>query len=178
MPDFLALPIEDLRTLAADPKMGEAALERINARIAELERPVEPPHPIQEGPSSVKVVTKSGHRRGKQNLTETRAFRMLIAPRIAKGEIVRAQFEAMTLHVHGVCKYTPDWCCWMPPECAYPIWLIEVKGAHIREKDVLRFKAATKEYPWLRFSMVQWDRKEKKWRVRYDKQPEVSDGHS
>lgn len=171
MPDFLDLPVGDLRKLLNDPRMGDAQKERIEARIALLEKSAATaPAALALGGSSKTTTLSTGKRRGKQNATETRAFKDLVAPRLATGEIVRAEFEAITFHVHGFAKYTPDWTCWLPDG---GLWLIEVKGAHIREKDKLRFLAHAKARPWLRWSMVQWDRKERRWRVRYDKKPEV-----
>lgn len=174
MPDFLDLPVGDLRKLLNDPRMGDAQKERIEQRIALLEKSAAtPPVALALGGSSKTTTLSTGKRRGKQNQTETRAFRDLIAPRLATGEIVRAEFEAITFHVHGFAKYTPDHVCWMPPECPYDLWLIEVKGAHVREKDKLRFLGHAKARPWLRWTMVQWSRAEKRWIVRYDKKPEV-----
>ncbi|HET7321205.1 MAG TPA: hypothetical protein VFI96_01840, partial [Longimicrobiaceae bacterium] len=78
MADFAALDLDTLRKLAADERMGPAQQERIAARIAELAQAPEPPG---ESPCSLTREVKPGKRRGKQNLTETRAFKDLIAPR-------------------------------------------------------------------------------------------------
>lgn len=65
-------------------------------------------------------------------------------------------FEPIKLRIDASCWYTPDFWC---PEflCFY-----EVKGPHIFEDAVIKFKAARALHPWARFEM--WQRWLGEWR--------------
>ncbi len=110
-------------------------------------------------------------RRGKMNKTEAE-FAMILEAQKRKGEILRAEFEGITLRWADM-RYTPDFVAfgWSGDGSdkyfgfGYKgIKLIEVKGAHIWDRDIVRFKGARAYWPEFQFEMHQktkagWQRK-------------------
>jgi hypothetical protein len=101
------------------------------------------------------------------NQTEERFARDVLEPLQAGGGLVRHEFEATTWHVHRFAKYTPDWTCTMPD---LSLWFVEIKGGVIHEASRLRYRGHSMARPWHRWTMVQWERKAKLWRVVHDSQ--------
>ena len=65
-------------------------------------------------------------------------------------------YEAMTLHVAASLKYTPDWIVYRRGGGgSEELEFHEVKGAHIREKDWIRFKLAVEKFPRHTFVLAQ-----------------------
>lgn len=159
--DFARADRTTLERILQDPQFGEALKDRARARLATLTSP-------EAGTPASKPV-RPGKRRGEPNQTETRFLTDILEAMVAAGEVVRVEFEPVTFHIHGVGRYTPDWVGWLPDG---GLWCWEVKGAHIREQDRVRWKAHSTERPWIRWTMVQW--KDGRWKTLYDRQPEVS----
>ncbi len=82
-------------------------------------------------------------RRGKMNKTEAE-YAMILEAMKRKGEILRYEFEGITLRFANV-KYTPDFVVWFKHGLGKVITFIEVKGPFIRgnrERAVERFRHA------------------------------------
>ncbi len=111
-------------------------------------------------------------RRGKMNKTEAE-FAMRLEAMKRAGEILRFEFEGITLRWADM-RYTPDFVVfWLSNDKTIPksaqrivIKLIEVKGAHIWDRDIVRFKGARAYWPEFQFEM--WQRtKAKGWQRKY-----------
>ncbi len=111
--------------------------------------------------------TRVGLRCG-MNKTEAE-FAMILEDRRRCGEILRYEFEGITLRFAGV-KYTPDFVVFVRsiPSLNYApsieIKFIEVKGPFIkgnRERAVERFRHA-KTY-WPEFTFEMWQKKDGSW---------------
>lgn len=98
----------------------------------------------------------TGKKRGEQNALEQRFAKEVLSVMILSGELVRFEYEAITLHVHGIgSKFTADFVGWEPS--GRPVFY-EVKGArHVHEASVLRVKAHAAARPWLRFVIFKHD---------------------
>lgn len=98
-----------------------------------------------------------GTRRGILNKTEAE-FALRLEAMKRNGEILRYEYEGMTLRWAGM-RYTPDFVVFrrtMPEdEQPWPIMLIEVKGGHIWDRDIVRFKGARAHWPEFSFEMHQ-----------------------
>lgn len=108
----------------------------------------------------------------KMNKTEAEYALILEAMR-HRGEILRWEYEGITLRWADM-KYTPDFLAfgvvrqisgeisvWNP----YWVRIIEVKGAHIWDRDIVRFKGARAYWPEFAFEMHQ--KKQREWRRIY-----------
>ena len=105
------------------------------------------------------------------NKTEAQFALMLEAQKRA-GEILRYEFEGIALRWADM-RYTPDFVVFEYYDNELPmhqrqqsgIKLIEVKGAHIWDRDIVRFKGARAYWPEFAFEMWQlkkghgWNRK-------------------
>jgi hypothetical protein len=109
--------------------------------------------------------------RGTMNATESE-FALYLEALKRSGEILRYEFEGMTLRWADM-RYTPDFVVfepittefkWKPGVWPVKVKLIEVKGAHIWSRDLVRFKGARAYWPEFQFEMHQktksgWKRK-------------------
>jgi hypothetical protein len=113
----------------------------------------------------------------RMNKTE-REFSFILEAMKRRGEILRYEFEGITLRWADM-KYTPDFVVFSnvmqmlkqmevikPGEYTTVEWsglkLIEVKGAHIWDRDIVRFKGARAYWPEFAFEMHQ--KKEGQWK--------------
>lgn len=101
---------------------------------------------------------RTGTRRGIPNKTEAEFALRLEAMKRA-GEILRYEYEGMTLRWAGM-RYTPDFVVFWRDITESGIWtdgikLIEVKGGHIWDRDIVRFKGARAHWPEFSFEMHQ-----------------------
>jgi hypothetical protein len=124
---------------------------------------VNPPSlPEVEAKTISTASTASGKaKRGVMNNTEAEFALYLLALK-QKGEILRYEFEGITLRWADM-KYTPDFvvfdtseihCLHSGPK-AVRLKLIEVKGGHIWDRDIVRFKGARAYWPEFAFEMHQ-----------------------
>ena len=103
----------------------------------------------------------SARRRGNMNKTEAE-FALILEGMKCNGEISRYEFEGITVSWANM-KYTPDFVVFYtifltsnnPKEMLTNIKLIEVKGAHIWDRDIVRFKGARAYWPEFAFEMHQ-----------------------
>jgi len=120
--------------------------------------------------------SESLRRRGIMNKTETEYALVLDAMK-GFGQILRWEFEGITLRWADM-RYTPDFVVFNSPMFAcdssgqtaviggsYLITLIEVKGAHIWSRDVVRFKGARAFWPEFRFEM--WQKTKAGWKQKF-----------
>lgn len=148
MTDLATADPETLRAALRSPILGEAAKERIRAQLATVESlsTTEPPAPTR--------------RRGIPNQTELRYADEILEPMRSSGEILRYEFEGLTLFIPDLGRYTPDYVLWLP---SGGIAVDEVKGGHLWPDKVMKFKASAKERPWVPHRMTQW--KDGRWTV-------------
>lgn len=98
-------------------------------------------------------------RRGNMNRTE-RAHSIILEARRQAGEIVSWRFEGIRLKWGHDLKtgssmhYCPDFVVFLK-DSERPL-LIEVKGKHIRDRDIVRFKGCRASWPEFDFQMLQW----------------------
>lgn len=111
-------------------------------------------------------------KRGVMNKTESE-FALYLEAQKRIGEILRYEFEGITLRWADM-RYTPDFVVFVHREqwttkngrlCnPMELKLIEVKGGHIWDRDIVRFKGARAYWPEFAFEMHQktkqgWNRK-------------------
>lgn len=104
----------------------------------------------------------------KPNKTEAEYGRILESMK-SRGEIIEYRYEGITLKWADM-RYTPDWFViteralsgvieFNVADQSKPDWvrikLIEVKGAHIWDRDTVRFKGARAAWPMFAFEMHQ-----------------------
>lgn len=100
------------------------------------------------------------------NQTE-REFGAILAAQQIKTKILRYKFQGVTLLWGDGMRYTPDWwvttgLCKLPDgRVYYSFKAIEVKGAKIWDRDIVRFKGAKAE--WTEFDFEMWQKKEGRW---------------
>ena len=103
---------------------------------------------------------RKGKKRREMNRTEAEFSRHLERKLLA-GEIVSYDYEGMTLRF-GDLKYTPDFVAIESVEGEHvKIVFYEVKGGHIFDAGLVRWKAAKHNYPLFRFEM--WQKKKGEW---------------
>src|SRR6266705_387056 len=106
------------------------------------------------GFDEAKVVPSSTLRRARQpNKTEA-AYGLILEAMKRKGDILRYEYEGITLRWADM-KYTPDFICFSVNDPWWSIKLIEVKGAHIWDRDIVRFKGARAYWPEFSFELHQ-----------------------
>ena len=105
-------------------------------------------------------------KRGGMNKTESE-FALQLEAQKRNGEILRYEFEGIRLVWLGNMHYTPDFVVFMdcgltpgPPPMNH-IRLIEVKGGHIWDRDIVRFKGARAYWP--EFSFEMWQKTKQGW---------------
>src|SRR5882724_5134214 len=108
-------------------------------------------------------------RRNVMNKTEAE-YMMILEAQLRKGEILRYIFEGITLRWADM-RYTPDFVIFGPGfgherENPHPfIKLIEIKGRHIWDRDVVRYKGARAYWPEFAFEM--WQKTKAGWKRKY-----------
>lgn len=111
---------------------------------------------------------RTGTRRGIPNKTEAE-FALRLEAMKRNGEILRYEFEGITLRWAGM-RYTPDFVVFEQTDSVMReghdfitrIKLIEVKGGHIWDRDIVRFKGARAHWPEFAFEM--WQKKAGQWK--------------
>lgn len=94
------------------------------------------------------------------NKTEQR-FADILEARKRRDEIADYRYEGIRLkwgedsQTGSSMHYTPDF---LVIACGFVC--IEVKGAHIFDRDLVRFKGCRAAWPWLRFELWQWKKSE------------------
>jgi hypothetical protein len=166
--DFASLSLPQLERMAKDPQNAvlRPVLER---RIAELmalgtvasggEAPVTVPHVAEFGRTSGAAAAKSRF----DSKTEERHWVECIQPLLDSGALSHAVPGEWKVRLADTCWYKPDVFA-VTSEGA--VWIIEVKGGHIRDDSLVKFKVAAEHNRWARWTMVQW--KNKQWHTRYD----------
>ncbi len=102
----------------------------------------------------------------RMNATET-AYALILEAMKRRGEILRYEYEGITLRWADM-KYTPDFVVFRQmtlthgTKYGWEIKLIEVKGGHIWDRDIVRFKGARAYWPEFQFEMHQ--KKTGQWR--------------
>ncbi len=116
------------------------------------------PHLPDRSPTAIRAIVEP--RRGKMNRVETE-FAMILEAMKRKGEILRYEYEGMTLRWFDM-RYTPDFVVIYPKEITKfysepTIKFIEVKGAHIHysQQAMARFKGARGFWPEFTFELHQ-----------------------
>jgi hypothetical protein len=143
--------------------MFENASESFRKANPQLEYSSDPrsgPNPILHSPPA---------KRGKMNKTEAE-FALMLEAQKRNGEILRYEFEGITLRWADM-RYTPDFVVFcapmsdLPTSIITPIKLFEVKGAHIWDRDIVRFKGARAYWPEFAFEM--WQKTKAGWTLKF-----------
>lgn len=118
--------------------------------------------PVAAAVSAAETAAGSGHAKFQQktrqpNHTEQRYLDILEA-RKKRGEIDSYRYEGMSLRWGDGMRYTPDAVVF----CGKEITLIEVKGPHIHQKDLIRFKGCKAEWPEFHFEI--WQEVKREWK--------------
>lgn len=123
------------------------------------------PHLVTPKASGARYRAESARVRGVMNKTESE-FALLLEAKKRTGEIVRYEFEGITLRWADM-RYTPDFVCVFPNVLGVtlPLLLIEVKGAHIWSRDIVRFKGA-RAY-WAEFTFEMHQKTKSGWKRKY-----------
>jgi hypothetical protein len=99
------------------------------------------------------------------NKTE-RDFAWILEAQKREGKILRYEYEGMALKWAGM-RYTPDFVVIKPDVAGLnrKFTLIEVKGAHIWSRDIVRFKGCRDYWPEFKFEM--WQKTKGGWKQKY-----------
>jgi hypothetical protein len=100
------------------------------------------------------------HRPGEMNKTEAEYAQKLENRKLA-GEIVRWEFEKITLKIGKDCRYTPDF---FAVTIAGLIELHEVKGGYMRDDSVVKLVCAAEQFKCFKFYLAQ--KKKGTWTVK------------
>jgi len=128
--------------------------------------------PILKAETPTLVAPPKRKSRG-MNKTEI-AFANLLQAKVGRGELVEFRYEGMKLDWSGM-TYTPDFVAVKSKEDDYltgedrelekfpsvRLVFYEVKGAHIYDRDMVRFKGARAQWPLFDFQM--WQCKSREW---------------
>jgi hypothetical protein len=117
------------------------------------------PGTMSQPADQTKATVNVAKKRGQMNKTE-REFSFILEAMKRKGEILRYDYEGITLNFAGV-RYTPDFVVF-PPAIAVSgqVKFIEVKGAFVKgkfERAIERFRHAKTYWPQFVFEM--WQKK-------------------
>lgn len=165
--DFHAADRPTLERMLADPRFGEPLKDRIRARLATLpEATKEPRNSPRNSPRNNPRERQPSHTLGRMNQTEARYARDFLEPRIASGESIRYQHEKIKLRLAGGTWYTPDF---FEELADGRIWVHEVKGGKVWDDAAVKFKVAAEQFPWWRWTKVQW--RNGGWKVLRDHNP-------
>ncbi len=106
---------------------------------------------------------KRPQRRKQMNRTEAE-FSLMLQRRLDEGHIKRWSFEELTLRWGTIdpISYTPDFTV-IETDGSHRFY--EVKGSHIRAKDLQKFKASRNEF--LHYSFELWQKKNRTWTQLY-----------
>jgi hypothetical protein len=86
------------------------------------------------------------------NKTEA-SFGLILEAQKRKGEIIHYVYEGISLRWGDGMRYTCDWAVFIED---MPIKLIEVKGAHLWDRDIVRYKGCKAEWKtWFDFELYQ-----------------------
>ncbi len=139
------------------------------------------PQLISKNDSSAILSAAKGKRRGSMNATE-QEFWMILQEQKKRGEILRAEYEGISLK-WGIDPdtgkgmwYRPDFLVFVKrvefhdPDTNEDMFyyrqkLVEVKGAHIWDRDIVRFKGARAYWP--EFAFECWQKTKNGWKRRY-----------
>jgi hypothetical protein len=116
-------------------------------------------------------------RHGHKNMNKTeRDFAWMLEAQKRQGKILRYEYEGITVKWAGM-RYTPDFVVFanvydddVSESEGHAMWkdiikLIEVKGAHIWDRDIVRFKGA-KDY-WPEFAFEMWQKTRAGWKQKF-----------
>lgn len=103
--------------------------------------------PANKNPVAVNVAQRRPQRKG-MNKTESEFLRQLSV--LHPNDVIL--FEAIKLRIADRCYYCPDF---MMIDLHCRLTFVEVKGKHIWEDSMIKFKAAREMYPWAAFEMHQ-----------------------
>ncbi len=148
------------------PRASEAFFAANPDMTAPLSRP-DPKDEVQGNVAQYKGILKGKieGNRPTMNKTETEFSLILEADRV-DGEIRRWEYEGITLRWADM-KYTPDFLVtigtdfYIAGRQIVRFKLIEVKGGHIWDRDIVRFKGARAYWPEFTFEM--WQKKKGLW---------------
>ena len=87
-------------------------------------------------------------------------FSWLLEMQKREGRIKYWGYEKIKLYLGDNCWFTPDFMLKLHDDS---LKLIEVKGAHIWEDSIIKFKTACEQYPFIKFEMHQY--KNKRWKL-------------
>lgn len=137
----------------AGPRLSEAQLAEY-ANRTNLGR-----QHLQAGgkaPEREKKIAPGQTAAGVMNKTEQRYYDEIIWPAIATKEIIRAGFEDEKFKIGDRCWYVPDFPIVWAPDTGKPKTYVEVKGGYIREKSLVKFKAAATKFPEYNWQLWQY----------------------
>ena len=155
------------RWLAALALPQNATSREALERLAGGASPAVPPEPASVPQRVVESTRAQGKRRGVPNKTEARFASEILDPMVARGELVRYEFEGLTFHVHAAhSRCTPDYVGYDVNDRPVPF---EVKAYTIHEASVLRMKVHAAARPWLRWRI--YARRDGAWKVTFDSAP-------
>jgi hypothetical protein len=143
--------------------MKKFSMTRIEAEAHQRRHGFLPPLGLGKGETKP-VAGRTATRRPRMNKTETE-FSFFLEARRRKGEIDGWRYEPVRLRLADGAWYKPDFMSWTHdieelPSVAVVVFY-EVKGAHIREAAMVRFKVAREQFPWASFEM--WQKKQGQW---------------
>ncbi len=103
---------------------------------------------------------RAWHKAGEMNKDENR-FAELLKQQQYSGEILKFYYEQVKFRLAEKTFYTPDFLVVKPDH----LEIVEIKG-FLRDDAAVKFKCAAELYPWLKWKMIRW--KKKQWETIYE----------
>jgi hypothetical protein len=113
------------------------------------ETPINPPINVRTGDIKIGLQHVITVRKPRMNKTEVE-FSYVLEARKRAGEIDGWAFESVKLRLADGCWYLPDFMAWGKAFTFY-----EVKGAHIWDDAMVKFKVAREQIKWATFELHQ-----------------------
>lgn len=145
--------------LTGTGRFGRRTRQNGSGRVAQPSKPESPERGSKAASSSPSQPKSRIIRAGRKppNKTEQQYADHYLAPAKAIGGIADYRPHAITLLLADGLRYTPDWCVWRKVAGTQELALEfhEVKGAHVRDDAIAKFKVAVSGFRMHRFTLAQ-----------------------
>ncbi len=155
-----------------DQTTGEKLSERASAAPATPPAALPTTRTVESTPKVKKRAPGLSKPRGRRKMNKTEAaFALILEARKRNGEILRYEWEGISLRWPDGMVFTPDFAVWKEneyvdsSECDGAVWkevsFIETKGAFIEGDALVKFRAARAQ--WQEFTFELWQLKKGTW---------------
>lgn len=141
--------------------------EQLLTKAKSGKKPAPAGNPGAAGASTLKELLASPKKIREKQMNKTEeTFAALLEKAQADGEILRWEFEPVSLRVGPNTRYNPDFLIVLKPDRHWQ--LVEIKG-HLRDDAAVKFKDCAEKYPEFSFLMIKKKKgKPREWEVIYN----------